>query len=139
MTYTTKQNKAIVTRFNKECIEQGRPESFTELLADDVINHSAPDGMPNGIESFYYFLNEVLRKGFPDLQVEILEQVAERDLVTTRKVISATHTGGIFGIAPSNKKVRINVIDIIRLQDGKYAEHWGQSNFSDVLREISQD
>jgi len=135
---TTEQNKAIVTRFNKECIEQGRPDSFTELLADDVINHSAPAGMPNGIESFYYFLNEVLRKGFPDLQVDILEQIAERDLVSTRKVISATHTGEIFGIAPSHKKVRINVIDIIRLQDGKYAEHWGQSNFSDVLKEISE-
>ena len=139
MTYTTEQNKAIVNRFNKECIEQGLPESFTELLADNVINHSAPAGMPNGIESFYYFLNEVLRKGFPDLRVEILEQAAERDLVTTRKVISATHTGEIFGIAPSNKKVQINVIDIIRLQDGKYAEHWGQSNFSDVLKEISEN
>jgi predicted ester cyclase len=139
MSYTTEQNKAIVTRFNRECIEQGHPESFTELLANNVINHSAPDGMPNGIESFYYFLNEVLRKGFPDMRVEILEQLAERDLVTTRKVISATHTGEIFGIAPSHKKVRINVIDIIRLQDGKYAEHWGQSNFTDVLKQISED
>ena len=135
---TTEQNKAIVTRFNKECIEQGLPTSFAELLADNVINHSAPAGMPNGKESFYYFLNEVLRKGFPDLQVQILEQVAERDLVTSRKVISATHTGQIFGIAPSNKKVQINVIDIIRLQDGKYAEHWGQSNFAEVLKEISE-
>jgi len=138
MTYTTEQNKAIVTRFNKECIEQGLPESFTELLAENVINHSAPDGMPNGIESFYHFLNDVLRKGFPDLRVEILEQVAERDLVTTRKIISATHTGEIFGISPSHKNVRIKVIDMIRLQDGKYAEHWGQSNFADVLKEISE-
>ncbi len=137
MTYTTEQNKALVIRFNKECIEQGRPESFTELLAGDVINHSAPTGMPNGIESFYYFLNDVLRKGFPDLQVAILEQVAERDLVTSRKVISATHTGEIFGIAPSNKRVQINVIDIIRLKNGQYAEHWGQSNFAEVLKEIA--
>jgi len=138
MTYTTEQNKAVVIRFNKECVEQGRPESFTELLADSVINHAAPDGMPNGPESFYHFLNEILRKGFPDLQVEIIEQVAERDLVTSRKVISATHTGEIFGIAPSNKKVQIKVIDIIRLKDGKYAEHWGQSNFSDILKEIAE-
>ncbi len=134
---TTEQNKAIVTRFNKECIEQGLTESFAELLANDVVNHSAPAGMPNGAESFHFFLNEVLRKGFPDLKVEILKQVAEDDLVTTRKKISATHTGDIFGIAPSNKKVEINIIDIIRLKDGKYAEHWGQSNFSDVLKEIS--
>lgn len=137
MSYTTEQNKSIVLRFNKECIEDGNINSFKELLADDVINHSAPDGMPNGIESFFYFLNDVLRKGFPDLKVEILEQTAERDLVTSRKSIIATHTGEIFGIPPSNKKVEIKVIDIIRLRDGKYVEHWGQSNFSDVISQIS--
>jgi predicted ester cyclase len=137
MNYSTEQNKEIVTRFNKECIEQGIPQSFEDLLSDKVINHSAPAGMPNGKESFYYFLNSILRQGFPNLKVEILEQVAERDLVTTRKKITATHTGEIFGISPSNKKVEINVIDIIRLRDGKYIEHWGQSNFDEVLKMIS--
>ena len=121
MNYTPEQNKAIVVRFNKECIEQGNTNSFKELLADNVINHSAPKGMPNGQESFYFFLVEVLRKGFPDLKVEILEQTAERDLVTTRKQITATHAGEIFGIRPNGKKVVIDIIDIIRLENGKYA------------------
>jgi predicted SnoaL-like aldol condensation-catalyzing enzyme len=137
MSSTPEKNKEIVKRFNKEYIEQGNINSLKELIADDVINHSAPAGSPNGKESFANFLNGVLRKGFPDLKVEILEQIAERDLVTTRKKIIATHTGEIFGIEPSNKKVEINVIDIIRLRDGKYVEHWGQSNFSEVLAEIS--
>lgn len=95
--------------------------------------------MPNGPESFYFFLVEVLRKGFPDLKVEILEQTAERDLVTTRKQITATHAGEIFGIRPIGKKVVIDIIDIIRLENGKYAEHWGQSNFTDVLKQLSEN
>jgi predicted ester cyclase len=111
--------------------------SFKELVADNVVNHSAPPGMPNGPESMVYFIQNILRTGFPDLKVEILEQVAEKDLVTTRKKITATHTGSIMSIPASNKKVVINVIDIIRIQDGKYAEHWGVSNFSDVIAEIS--
>ena len=135
--YITKQNKAIVARFNHECIEQGNLNSFRELLADDVINHLAPAGM-SGKESFYFFLNEVLRKGFPDLKVEILTQIAEGDLVTTLKKIEATHTGEIMGISPSKKTVEINVIDIVRLRNGQYAEHWAQSNFTDVLSEISK-
>jgi predicted ester cyclase len=133
----TEQNKAIVVRFNNEFIEQGNENSFDELLSKNVINHSAPPGMPNGKESFHIFLNNVLRKGFPNLTVEILEQVAERDLVTTRKRIKATHTGEIFGIPPSHKEVEINIIDIIRIEEGKYAEHWGQSNFDQVLKQIS--
>ena len=133
----TEQNKAIVVRFNKEFIEQNNENSFNELLSDKVVNHSAPVGMPNGKESFYFFLNKVLRAGFPNLTVNILDQVAEGDLVTTRKKIKATHTGNIFGIAPSNKEVEINIIEIVRIQDGKYAEHWGQSNFDEVLKQIS--
>ncbi|QHT66362.1 ester cyclase [Rhodocytophaga rosea] len=123
---STEQNKSIVVRFNKECIELGNENSFNELLSDHVINHSAPAGMPNGKESFYYFLNNVLRKGFSNLIVEILDQVAENDLVTTRKKIRATHNGEIFGIPASHKEVDIHVIDIIRIEDGKYAEHWGK-------------
>jgi predicted SnoaL-like aldol condensation-catalyzing enzyme len=137
MNSTPEKNKEIVRRFNKEFIEQGNINSLEELIAEDVINHSVPAGLPNGKESFVNFLNDILRKGFPDLKVEILEQVAERDLVTTRKKIIATHTGEIFGITPGNKKVEINVIDIIRLKDSKYVEHWGQSNFSEVIAEIS--
>ena len=133
----TEQNKAIVVRFNKECIEQNNENSFNELLSDNVVNHSAPAGMPNGKESFYFFLNKVLRAGFPNLTVNILDQVAEGDLVTTRKKIKATHTGNIFGIAPSNKEIEINIIEMVRIQDGKYAEHWGQSNFDEVLKQVS--
>jgi predicted ester cyclase len=134
MSYTAEQNKAIVRRFNKECIEMGLTASFEELLANDVINHAAPPGRPNGKESFSSFLNGVLRKGFPDCKVEILEQVAENDLVTTRKKITGTHTGEIMGMAPTGRSVEIQVIDIIRLEEGKYKEHWGQTDFFEVLR-----
>jgi steroid delta-isomerase-like uncharacterized protein len=133
----TEQNKAVVTRFNKEFIEQGNMHSFKELVNDDVINHAAPEGSPNGPESMIYFIVENLRKGFPDIKVEILDQVAEADKVTSRKVFHATHTGNFMGIPASNKKVTIHVIDIIRLRDGKYAEHWGMSNLATVIAEIS--
>lgn len=137
MPFTTTQNKQTVIRFNKEFIEQGSMDAFKELVADDVINHNAPAGSSHGPDSMLYFLKHVLQAGFPDLQVEILDQVAEGDKVTTRKVFHATHTGEVMGIPPSHKKVSIHVIDIIRLRDGKYIEHWGASNFSDVLKEIS--
>lgn len=135
---STELNKAIVRRFNKEIIEQGTMDSFKELVADNVINHSAPAGFPNGPESMIFFISNVLRNGLTDIQVDILDQVSEGDKVTTRKIISGTHTGEFMGVPPSNKKIVINVIDIIRLQDGKYAEHWGLSNLSDVLKTFEE-
>jgi len=139
MDHNTEQNKAQVIRFNRECIEQGNTNSFEELLADNVINHSAPPGMPRGKEGFSLFLNGVLKKGFPDLKVEILDQFAEKDLVVTRKVIKGTHIGEVFGIPASHKPVEIKIIDIIRLHNGKYVEHWGQSNFMEVIGQLSSN
>jgi len=137
MQTSIEKNKAIVIRFNKEFLEQGSMTSFKELVADDVINHSAPPGSSKGPDGMLHFINDILRKGFPDMKVEILDQVAERDLVTSRKAISATHLGEFMGVPASNKKVVINVIDIIRLREGKYIEHWGMSNLADIIAQIS--
>lgn len=131
-------NKTIVQKFNKECIEIANKSSFDQLLSEQVINHSAPPNAPNGKASFDFFINNILHKGFSDLKVEILDQIAEGDLVATRKKIKGKHTGEIFGIVASQKEVEINIIDIIRLNNGQYVEHWGQSNFTDVLNEISK-
>ena len=137
MQTNTEQNKALVMRFNKEVIEQGNRESFKELVSDNVHNHAAAPGSPSGPESMSHFLFEILRKGFPDIQVEILDQVAEGDKVTSRKILRGTHRGEFLGIAATGKKMEIHVIDIIRLENGKYAEHWGMSNIPEVLAQLA--
>jgi predicted ester cyclase len=114
-------------------------ETFKELVSDELINHSAPAGGPNGPESMVYFIAGVLKKGFPDLKVEILDLVGEGDKVTTRKAFQGTHTGDFMGIPASHKKVTIKVIDIIRLKDGKYVEHWGFSNLAEIMTDLSNN
>jgi predicted ester cyclase len=51
------------------------------------------------------FHRSIMRVSFPDLSVEIYEQVAENDLVTTRKAFHATHLGSFMGIEPTGKKL----------------------------------
>lgn len=133
---TTEKNKAIVTRFNKEFIEGGNMTSFNEIIAPDFINHSAPEGSPKGPDGVIYFFNHLLKPAFPDLKVIIHDQVAEGDQVTTRKSFHATHKAGFFGVPASNKKVVMDVIDIIRLRDGKFIEHWNVLDMQSVMMQI---
>ena len=135
----TEQNKELVRRFNKEFIEQGSVESFHELISPQTVNHAAPAGSPNGPDSMLQFLQDILRTGFSEIKVEILDQVAELDKVTSRKIIYGVHTGTIMGIRPSGKEIAIHVIDIVRLKDGQYVEHWGMSNISEIIKEISEN
>lgn len=133
---TQEQNKAIVTRFNKEFIEGGSLEAFSEIVAPDFVNQTAPSGSPTGPEGVVYFFNHLLKSAFPDLRVEIHDQVAEGSKVTTRKSFHATHTGEFFGVPASNRPVVMHVIDIIELRDGRFVNHWGTLDMQHVMEQI---
>jgi predicted ester cyclase len=130
------RNKAVVVRFNKEVIEKGDAAAFRSLIDENFVNRTAPAGMNNGPDGMLHTFNNVLRPAFPDLRVEIFDQIAEGDKVTTRKRISGTHTGELMGVPATNREVAIDVIDIVRLRDGKYAEHWGINNLQAVLASL---
>ncbi len=132
----TEQNKAIVQRVNKEFIEGGNVDTVYELFAPDFINQTAPPGSPQGPEAIIYFFNHILKPSFPDLKVVIHDQMAEGDKVTTRKSFYAKHTGEFFGVPPTNKDVVMDIIDIIRLKDGKFAEHWGILDMQSLMAQL---
>jgi len=131
------KNKAIVRRFNKEVIEQGNIDAFRQLMDKDFINQTAP-ATANGAEGMWNTFSNILRPAFPDLAVEIYEQIAEGDKVVTRKAIVGTHQGVLMGIEPTGKQIKIDVIDIVRLKDGKYFEHWGINTLQSVIMELKK-
>jgi predicted ester cyclase len=135
---STDANKAAVLRFNKEVIEGGDESAFAELMAPGFVNRTAPPGAPTGPEGMIHTFNNVLRPAMPNLTVEIHDQVAEGDKVTTRKTIHGTHTGDFMGIPATGRRVSIDVIDIVRLEDGKYAEHWGLNTLGAVLASLRE-
>jgi len=42
------------------------------------------------------------------------------------------------GVPATGKSVDISVIDMVRVRDGKYVEHWGLSNLTEVLAGLSR-
>ena len=134
---TPEQNKAIVRRMNKEFIEGGNMDTFNEIFAPDFINQTAPAGTPTGPDGVVYFFNHLLKSAFPDLKVVIHDQVAQDDKVTTRKSFLATHKGEFFGVPATNKTVVMEVIDIVRLRDGKFVEHWGILDTQGLMAQIT--
>jgi len=133
----SEQNKATVRRFNKEFIERGNIDVFKEIIDNSFVNHTAPAGVPKGPDGVMYFFNDFLKPAFPDLFVSINDQVPEDDKVTTYKTFIATHKGDFFGIPASGRKVLMEVIDIIRLKDGKFTDHWNVVDWQAVMQQIA--
>lgn len=87
------KNKQVVRDFNMQVIVAGNRDAFDALMRRDFVNRSAPPGAPDGPESMWNTFEHILRPALGNLTVEIHDQIAEGDKVTTRKTISGVHVG----------------------------------------------
>jgi predicted ester cyclase len=127
------ENKAIVRQFNHQVIGLCDREAFEQLVAQDFINHSAAPGQNAGREGLWHTFQDILHAGLSGLKVDVLDQVAEGDRVTTRKRITGLHSAPLLGIPATGREVTIDVIDIVRIGGGQYVEHWGINSLPVLL------
>lgn len=127
--------KAIVRRLIDEAQSRGDLAVVDELLADDFVDHSALPGLPPNRDGVRILFG-ALRAAFPDLNVEIHEQIGEGEKVVTRKTFRGTHRGEFMGAAPTGNRVAFEVIDILTVRDGKIREHRLQFDQLGLLRQL---
>ena len=108
--------------------------SAAQYFTDDFVAHGAgPEPTPlDGLQR----LTRAWRRAFPDWHDEILDVVAENDLVVARLRASGTHLGRLLDIDPTGEHCQWGMIEIVRIRDGKIAEQWGYSDFSDVVSRL---
>jgi predicted ester cyclase len=67
-----------------------------------------------------------VRSAFPDMTFTVDLLIESGDLVVSNWTVRGTHTGTPFyDVAPSGRPVTINGTAILRIRDGRIAEHWG--------------
>lgn len=131
------ENKDIVRRFNLEFIQEGNLDTYYELIHPEFIYQTAPPEVPKGPEGILYYYNVMLKPAFHSLQVEIHDQIAEGDKVTTRKSFTALHNGEFLEVPATGRRVLMQIIDIVRLRDGKIVEHWNVMDWGYLMAQIT--
>ena len=132
---STEGNKAIIRRFVDEVQNGGDLTVLDEIAAADYVNHTAPPGVPPDREGLKQ-LTGMFRRAFPDGRMAIEDLVAEGDRVVTRKTFRGTHGGELMGIPPTGRAVAIQLIDIVRLADGKAVESWSAADDLGMLQQL---
>jgi C-1 hydroxylase len=126
---TLEENKELVRRFVDAYNNQDY-DLLDELLAPDYVdhtNHVDREGLKQLIKMAF--------SAFPDYHETIEDIIAESDKVWIRvKVTTGTHTGNFMGFAPTGKKLIIEMVDIIRVDNGKLVEYWDVTDRTDFLR-----
>lgn len=135
LTSVAQENKHRQQRFVEVLQHEGELERVEEFAHPDVVDHSRPPGLPGGAEGVRVILGAI-RQGFPDHDARVVHMIAEADLVATYKVFTGTHTGDFFGTAPTGKRATIRVMDFVRYEDGRIAEHWGIVDLAGLMAEL---
>jgi predicted ester cyclase len=119
----SEENKAMVRRM-VEAINAGEEDAAVEGLF-------APRAARRVKRLFAEF-----RSAFPDWHEAIVELVAEGDTVAGRFRCSGTHRGKFLGEAPTGKRMEVDEVFFLRVEDGKFVDFWGLEDSLGRLRQL---
>jgi len=129
-------NKQTMRRFVMDCQSGGDMSLIDEMVSPDFVNHAEVPGLPTGREGVRALFG-AFHQVFENFHVVIHAQFADGDRVGTHKTLHGRHVADLFGVPASGKDVAFDVIDILRLEDGKLVEHWNVVDMTTLMRQIA--
>ncbi len=116
-------------------------EALRAITSADYLNHN-PYVLPTpGPESAVAFFKDWLR-AFPDAEVLCEDALgigtSADGTVVGRFTYVGTFVQPIMGIQPTGKRVVMRSIDIWRVRDGVFVEHWDELNTADWMAQLER-
>ncbi len=132
---TANANKEMVLRYLDEVWQKKNIESVDIYLASNYKRYLSPISEPLTLEGQRQRLIG-FRTAFPDIQLTVEDIFANGDRVAFRSTMRATHHGVFQGIQPTGKSLTVSLLDVIRIEHGKFVEHWGGPDLFDLLKQL---
>jgi len=92
------------------------------FMADNCVEHQR--GNDHGRDGAWAVAS-TLHRWMSDFSLTVEDIAVAGDIVWTRNRARGINTGPVLGNPASGKPVEIDVIDILRFEDGIAVEHWG--------------
>jgi predicted ester cyclase len=107
--------------------------SFPEIHTESYIQNSgrSPNGLAAQIATFRGIFGRM-----PDVQMRVEDRIIAGDRVVARMSFAATHTQPLQGIAPTGRRFTLRTIDIWRVENGKFAEHWDIVDYQGLQKQL---
>lgn len=127
---------AIVRKAFDEGQVLGRMDTFYDLFDAAFVDHTPLPGSSPTREGMRH-LYIALRDALPDLRATSEIEISEGNLITVRRTFEGTHTGAsLMRVPASNRAVRFEAMDIVRVSRGKIIERWGVMDLPGLLLQL---
>ena len=133
-------NKQIIRDLIQTVWIHGEIEALPDFWTADCVNHAMPGTENRGLDALQAYHESFLAaiSAFSDIQIEILQQIAEGDRVVTYLDSRGRHTGAFYGVPPTNKAVSLTSIRIDHMENGKIAEHWSIADMASLMQQMGE-
>jgi predicted ester cyclase len=101
------------------------------IASADLVDH----GVGIGLESWATMAAGTLG-AFPDAQINAEAILADGDTAAIRSILRGTHLGEGLGLPPTGKAIELNVVDIVRFENGLAVERWLFSNDREMMQQL---
>jgi predicted ester cyclase len=127
-------NIKMYTHVWDEIINNRKLEMFNDSnFASNVVMHASPSDVVGIDSARAYYANYLT--GFSGISFTIKDVFGMDDKLVKHWNFKGTHTGVFFGIAATGKKVDIDGVTLVRMENGKIAE---ERDFMDNLEFMQQ-
>ena len=118
------ENKQVVRKLFNDLLNKGNLAVADEIIAAHHVHHdpATPD-FGKGPEGQKQVIS-LYRNAFPDLKFTIDHMIDADDFVTTRYTSTGTHKGELWGIASTDKTIKVGGMAINRISRGRIVETW---------------
>jgi len=131
----TNDLKMANERFYDEVFRRRNVDAIDELLTDDFVEHTPMPGQATDRQGAKDVIGQML-EAFPDLEINIENEIAEGDTVSAVARMTGTHRGEFAGIPATGRKVSVYTMDVARMRDGKCCEHWGLADMGGLMTQL---
>jgi predicted ester cyclase len=131
---TADANKALMRRYY-EAVNRGDFDALDEFFAPNYKRYVSTTVAPlNATQQKLRLAGLCLP--FPDLKITVDNIIAEGDFVAISLTVRATHQGMFQLIPPTGNPVTVYGFEVVRIENGKMAEHWGGTDTFNILQQI---
>ena len=108
-------------------------EQYREFYSPLFVGHNpfGDAGLDQFIENGLSIMN-----AFTDFESSLEDLIAEGDKVVERYSMSGIHTGDLFGVPGSGRRIKFDGVMIIRFEDGKIAETWNYMDYVGLMQQL---
>src|SRR5260370_3535405 len=131
-------NKILLERYYHQLWKLWDLGIADEIVARDVRFHGSLGIAVDGVEGFRCYV-QLVRDAFPDFHNSIEDLMAEDDRVAARLRYTGTHSGPLFGVAPTRKRIEYAGLALFHIKDERIASGVVLGDLNALMQQLGLD